>query len=256
MQNIAALLEATHERITAAAQRAQRDPAEITLVAVSKGQSVEAIRQAAAAGVQYIGENRVQEAEEKATLLQHEPLPLTWHLIGHLQRNKAAPAVRLFDMVQSLDSVRLARTLNQQRAKRLDNGDAPHDAPPGAPLPVLLQVNVSGEASKEGFDLPGGVENHALLPRLFEEVELILGLPWLRVQGLMTIAPLSADPQAARPVFRNLRLLRDTLAQRFPRATWHHLSMGMSNDFEVAIEERATIVRIGRAIFGERLHKT
>ena len=119
-------------------------------------------------------------------------------------------------------------------------------------LPILLQLNVSGEASKEGFDLPGGLENSAQLPIFFQTVERILALPHLDIQGLMTVAPFAPEPEVARPTFRALRLLRDELARRFPSASWQQLSMGMTGDFEVAIEEGATIVRVGRAIFGTR----
>lgn len=253
MKNIAENLNLIYERITAAAHRARRDPAEVTLIAVSKAQPLEAIQQAIAAGVQHLGENKVQEAEQKINQLSttsptSESQPVTWHLIGHLQRNKARTATRLFGMVQSLDSVRLAETLNQ-RVSAANDGEEP------PPLPVLLQVNVSGEVQKEGFDVPGGVENQVRLSYFAHEVEQILALPHLRVHGLMTIAPLSADPHTIRPVFRQLRLLRDAVARQFPATDWSHLSMGMTNDFEVAIEEGATLVRVGRAIFGERLHK-
>jgi hypothetical protein len=243
MTSIAQRIAAIQERITAAARRANRDPATIRLVAVTKTHPPDLIAQAVTAGVSDLGENRIQEAEAKVSALAAlEPCP-TWHLIGHLQRNKAKTAVGLFDMVHSLDSLRLAETLNRHAAAR----------PGGQPqLPVLLQVNVSGEASKEGFNLPGGPEHASQWSQFQVEVEQILALPHLQIQGLMTIAPFADDPEVARPVFRTLRTLRTTLAQQFPQADWSHLSMGMTDDFEIAIEEGATIVRIGRAIFGAR----
>lgn len=226
-------------RIAAAARRAGRSPAEITLVAVTKTHPAEAVAAALAAGVPDTGENRVQEAAEKVAQLASQRGAIRWHLIGHLQRNKARLAAELFDMIHSLDSLRLAEALSRHG----DNRDA---------LDVLLQVNVSGEASKEGFALPGGAENRAALPAFLADVGRIVALPGIRVRGLMTVAPWGSDPEAARPAFRALRLLRDELAQGFPQADWSQLSMGMTDDFEVAIAEGATIVRVGRAIFGER----
>lgn len=229
-------------RITAAAGRCGRDPAAITLIAVTKTHPVSHIEDAIAAGVTHLGENRVQEASAKMAALASQRTHLHWHLLGHLQRNKARLAAHLFDMVHSIDSLRLAETLNRQRQEA------------GMPrLPVLLQVNVSGEASKEGFHLPGGWNNAPDLPAFLADVAHILALPALQVQGLMTIAPYASDPETARPIFRCLHHLRDHLASHFPQTAWPHLSMGMTDDFEVAIEEGATLVRIGRALFGERL---
>lgn len=239
--NIASRFDQVLERIARAAARANRDPAAITLVAVTKTHPPEVIAEAIAAGARDLGENRVQEAALKIPPLAAAYPDARWHLIGHLQRNKAKTAIELFDMIHSIDSLRLAETLNRLLQERA-----------AGRLPVLLQVNVSGEASKEGFDLPGGIANRAGLEALLPEVERILALPCLEVRGLMTIAPIVADPEQARPVFRALRELRDELARRFPRAAWAELSMGMTDDFEAAIAEGATIVRVGRAIFGER----
>jgi pyridoxal phosphate enzyme (YggS family) len=227
------------ERITEAARHAGRSPDEVTLVAVTKTHPPEAVAAALAAGIADMGENRVQEASEKIVALAAQREAIRWHLIGHLQRNKARLAAELFDMVHSLDSLRLAEALARH-------------TPAGRALDVLLQVNVSGEASKEGFDLPGGVENSAALPAFLADVGRIVALPGLRVRGLMTVAPWGSDREAARPTFRALRLLRDELARRFPQGDWSQLSMGMTDDFAVAIAEGATIVRVGRAIFGER----
>ena len=286
------------ERIAAAARAANRSPDEITLVAVTKTRPASAVAAALAAGVADMGENRVQEASEKIAQLAEQRNATRWHLIGHLQRNKARQAAELFDMVHSLDSLRLAEALARFVAEREARGraDTRHEtrdteissspglASPGLASPslaspslaspslaspslaspslaspslaspgldVLLQVNVSGEASKEGFDLPGGVAN-AALSAFLADVERILALPGLRVCGLMTVAPWGSDPEAARPTFRALHMLRDELARRFPQADLSHLSMGMTDDFPVAIAEGATIVRVGRAIFGER----
>jgi pyridoxal phosphate enzyme (YggS family) len=244
---IASNIAAVHERIAAAARRAGRDPADVTLVAVTKTQPPELVAEAIAAGAADLGENRVQEAAAKIAALGDYRAAVRWHLIGHLQRNKArlaaageADAQRsLFDLIHSVDSLRLAEALARH-------------APPGRAQPILLQVNVSGEASKEGFDLAGGLENRQALAALLPDVERIAALPGLALRGLMTIAPIVDDPEQARPIFRRLRELRDELARRFPQASWDELSMGMTDDFEAAIAEGATIVRVGRAIFGER----
>jgi hypothetical protein len=189
-------------------------------VAVTKGFEAQAIRAAFDSGIRDFGENRVQEAEGKiAQLIDLRPA-VTWHMVGHLQSNKAKIAVELFDIIHSVDSVRLAEILNRRVEK---------------PLPVLLEVNVSGEATKGGFSV-GETE---------AAVKEIRQLPNLKVLGLMTVAPFVADAEEVRPVFRKLRELRDSLGLE-------HLSMGMTDDFEVAVEEGATMLRIGRAIFGER----
>ncbi len=221
--DIRANLEAVRGRIARACQRAGRSPEEITLVAVTKTVEPPEIAAAFELGITHFGENRVPEAAAKIGLLSSlKPRP-TWHLVGHLQTNKARLAVELFDIIHSVDSIRLAEALSRRTGKT---------------LPILLEVNVAGEITKSGFP-PDGVA-----PAL----EAISRLPRLEVKGLMTIAPLVADPEEVRPVFRRLRSLRDTLGLE-------DLSMGMTDDFEVAIEEGATTVRIGRAIFGERVEK-
>lgn len=220
-------------RIANAAARAGRAAADITLVAVSKTHPVEALLAAYELGVQHFGENRVEEASTKVPAFRqsiNDPA-VVFHLIGHLQSRKADDAAALFDRVHSVDSVKLAQRLSRLAKK---------------PLPILLEVNVSGEASKYGFDA-------ARRDELYSAVESIAPLPNLQLDGLMTMAPLVDDPEQARPVFRALRELRDEIEARYPRVKLPRLSMGMTDDFEVAIEEGATLVRIGRAIFGERL---
>jgi PLP dependent protein len=182
-------------------------------------------------GVTDFGENRVQESLPK--IAAFHPQDLRWHMIGHLQSNKASKVVSSFYCVHSVDSLHLAQTLNRYAFER------------GRQFPVLLQVNVSGEFSKEGMSPAEALE----LTRQFAE------LPHIQVEGLMTIAPLVEDPEQVRPVFRELRILRDQLRAELPSCSWQHLSMGMTGDYSVAIEEGATIVRIGRAIFGEREKK-
>jgi PLP dependent protein len=215
--------------IEEAARRAGRAPGEITLVAVSKTMPVELVQMAYNLGVTDFGENRVQEALPK--IAAFHPQGLRWHMIGHLQSNKANRVVSPFYCVQSVDSLHLAQTLNR------------HASEQGKRLLALLQVNVSGEASKEGVS-PAEIS---------ELARQVVALPYLQVEGLMTIAPLVADPEQVRPVFRELRLQRDRLRAELPACSWQHLSMGMTDDYRVAIEEGATIVRIGRAIFGERV---
>ena len=254
MDTIAMRIDHVRERIEAAARRAGRSPEEIRLVGVSKTHPPELVAQALAAGLRDFGENRVQEAEPKIAALATERNAITWHLIGHLQSNKAKRAAGLFDVIHSVDSLALAEALNRHAADRMSNTVTPSPLLPfiPSPLPVLLQINVSGEASKDGFDLAGWETRPELLDRFFAEVEQLLALPNLRVGGLMTIAPWGDDPARAQPTFRSAQRLRDALAQRFPAADWSALSMGMSDDFEVAIAEGATIVRVGRAIFGSR----
>jgi pyridoxal phosphate enzyme (YggS family) len=233
-EHLARRIAAIRARVAAAAGRAGRAPESVGIVAVSKTMPAPAVIDAAAHGLSLFGENRVQEAREKIAAVANAGLTtIRWELIGHLQTNKAARAVELFARVQSVDSVRLAEALSL-RAHQI-----------GQVLPVLLEVNVAGEASKSGIaphDLVGAARAIATLPNL-------------RMEGLMTVAPLANDPEAVRPVFRQMRALRETLRADVPMGAdggWHELSMGMTDDFEVAIEEGATLVRIGRAIFGER----
>jgi len=227
-------LQSVQDRVAAAARRAGRDPAQVTLVAVTKNQPREAIAAAFDLGLRHFGENRVEEAEAKIPGL---PAGITWHMIGHVQGRKARQVLPLFQIIHSVDSVKLAARLHRLCAEE------------GERLPVLLQVNVSGEESKYGLAAEHWAEDTAQRRALLAAVAEIVALPGLQVQGLMTLAPIVADPEQVRPVFAALRHLRDELACIHPEAGWQHLSMGMSDDFEVAVEEGATLVRIGRAIF-------
>jgi pyridoxal phosphate enzyme (YggS family) len=219
-------------RMAVAARRAGRDPAEISLMAVSKTQPAERIREAYAAGLRLFGENRVQEFAGKAGALG-DLADAEWRMIGHLQSNKAAKAVELFGGVDSVDSLRLAERLNAAAADL------------GKKIAVLIEINVGGETAKSGVA--------AESEELQELLQGVAGLEHLEFRGLMTVPPFTEDPQQARPYFRKLRELRDQIAGRgLPRIGMQVLSMGMSHDFEVAIEEGSTCVRVGTGIFGER----
>jgi len=211
-------VEEARRRIAAACLRAGRSPEEVTIVAVTKGFPPQAIREAWQAGIRHFGENRVQEAAAK--IPEVADLPITWHMVGHLQTNKVKKALSLFQAIDSVDSLRLAQEISR-RAQ--------------GTVPVLLEVNVAGEASKFGFSPE----------EILRAAEQVAALPHLEVRGLMTLAPMASDPEEVRPVFRRLRELAQALGLR-------ELSMGMSDDFEVAVEEGATMVRLGRAIFGPR----
>lgn len=223
-------LDEVREKIATVAQRCGREPKEITLVAVSKTHPAAIVREALAAGATDFGENRVQEAETKISALGNHAA--RWHLIGHLQANKARRAVRLFDLVHTLDSISLAQ--------RLDRSCAEEDR---ADLPVLIQVDLAGEATKSGVPAND----------LTDFVGMLKEYSRLRLRGLMTLPPYFEDAERVRPFFRRLRELRDELhATSVFGEGQGELSMGMSHDFEVALEEGATIVRVGTAIFGER----
>ena len=231
---IASNLEEVRARIAQAAHRAGRNPAEVALMAVSKTHPAEAIVEAIAAGQTLFGENRVQEFAAKHDALVSRAGNPRFHLIGHLQSNKAARAVELFDAIDSLDSLRLAERLNKE-AERL-----------GRKLDVLIEINLGGEAAKAGVD-PASNQLHALL-------QAQPSLPNLAIRGLMTVPPYTEDPEGARAFFRRLRQLRDQLRASTGLAL-PELSMGMSHDFEVAIEEGSTCVRVGTSIFGERSYR-
>ena len=230
--SIAENLAEVRERIAAAARRAARSPDDIALMAVTKTFGPDAIRAAYDAGQRLFGENRVQEFAGKVDALR-DVTDADFHMIGHLQTNKAAKAVEVFSAVDSVDSLKLAEKLNAAAEKL------------GKSVPVLIELNLGGEESKSGV-APVSQEFGALL-------EAVPCLTHLVFHGLMTIPPFSQDPQAARPYFRRLREIRDNIARRnLPAIRLDTLSMGMSHDFEVAIEEGSTCVRVGTALFGKR----
>ncbi|MBN2005248.1 MAG: YggS family pyridoxal phosphate-dependent enzyme [Anaerolineae bacterium] len=243
MQNIVSLeanLLQVKARIADAAIRAGRSPEEICLVAVTKTFPPTTILEALQLGQHHFGENRAEEGAAKIPqIVQTQPQPLpVWHMIGHIQRRKAPLVVEHFDYVHSLDRLTLAEKLSELAV-------AAHRE-----LPVLLECNVAGEASKYGYALQGWETQPEVRGAFWREVTAILALPGLQVRGLMTMAPIAEDPETVRPVFASLRALRDALREAFPTAAWSQLSMGMSDDFVVAVEEGATLVRVGRAIFG------
>ncbi len=245
MRDIEHNLAQVRDRLAEAALRVGRDPDEVTLVAVSKTHPVETVVAAYEVGVRHFGENRVGEGASKIPAVR-AALPaasLTWHMVGHVQSRKAERVVEHFDVVHSVDRLKIARYFSRFAGQV------------GRTLPVLLECNVSGEESKYGFELSGWErdEGEERRERFFAVVEEILALPALAVRGLMTMAPFVPDPETVRPVFASLRGLLDELRGQFPNQEWRHLSMGMTDDFEVAVEEGATLVRIGRAIFGPRL---
>jgi hypothetical protein len=229
------------ERLADAALRSGRNPADVLLVAVSKTHGPEQIAEAYAAGLRHFGENRVEEAGEKICAVRLLlPPDLTWHMVGHIQSRKSADVPPLFDWVHSVDRFKIARRLSVAAVEA------------GKTLDVLFEVNVSGEASKEGYDLSGWPEDQAGVSLFLDDVSAALALPGIRCQGLMAMAPYTDDPELVRPVFRRTRAVLDDLRDRFSGQPWAHLSMGMSGDFEAAVEEGATLVRIGTALFGPR----
>ena len=234
-------LSRIQHRIQTACARANRPHTSVRLIGVSKTHPAQTVHEAWQAGLRDFGENRVQEAEQKILELAAIRHETTWHLIGHLQRNKAKRAVQLFDYIHSVDSLELAQALSRHCG---DLGLAPKR--------ILLQCNVSGEASKEGFNAQGWESSATLRNTLNETIRHIGDLPHLHVVGLMTVAPYAEDAESVRPVFVSLRQLRDVFAETIRHHTLTELSMGMSGDVDVAIAEGATMVRVGRALFGER----
>lgn len=222
-------IEQVRRRIAEAAGRSGRDPNDVQLVAVTKSVAVSQIREALDAGLTVFGENRVQEAKGKVALLSSPSIQ--WHLVGTLQTNKSKLAVELFELIHSLDSVKLAASMDR------------HGAALRKQVRALIEVNLEGESDKSGL------HESELLPLL----QACRAYAHLTIEGLMAIPPFHRNPQDVRPYFRRLRLLRDRAADTHPDFRLRHLSMGMSNDFEVAIEEGATLVRIGTAIFGNRV---
>jgi pyridoxal phosphate enzyme (YggS family) len=224
--DIADNLNKVQQRLAAACARAARDPASVTLLTVTKGHTADVVRAASELGLSLFGENRVQEARVK---IGQCPNRLRWHLIGHLQSNKCRDAVHFFQMIQSVDSLDLAHEINKWADKSAKT------------MPVLLEVNVAGESSKFGYSPE----------KVLEELTEINRLPKIEVHGLMTVAPFATDPEKVRPIFRRLRELK-TECEEILGAPLPHLSMGMSGDFEVAVEEGATMIRLGHAILGPR----
>ena len=237
MATIAEALERVQERIATAAARAHRAAGDVTLVAVSKTFPAGDVVAAIEAGQLQFGENRVEEALAKQDAVARADV--AWHLIGHVQSRKARDAAGRFALIHSVDSFKLAQKLSAA-------------LPPGHTQAVLLQCNVSGEATKEGYDLAGWQHDAQKLEAFEADIRQMAGLAGIELQGLMTIAPIFESAEVARPVFASLAVLRESLKQRFPDMNWRHLSMGMSDDLDAAIAEGATLVRVGRAIFGSR----
>jgi pyridoxal phosphate enzyme (YggS family) len=229
MDSIKERLEKVKDRIKKAAEACNRNPQTIRLVAVSKTVPADRVREAIEAGVKNLGENYVQEAREKINSLTD--FPVNWHFIGHLQTNKAKYAVRLFDLIHSVDSLKLSRELNKQAQKN------------GKIQQILIQVNISREETKSGISVDEAIN-------LVDEIS---HLENLSIKGLMTMPPYFNQPERVRPFFSALRELRDQIKEKaIPNMSMDELSMGMTGDFEAAIEEGATMVRVGTAIFGER----
>ena len=226
MMDLAANLAGVQRRIEGACARAGREPRSVSVVAVTKSHPPEVVNEAAKLGLTLFGENKVQEAKAKIPLCSGK---VRWHMIGHLQTNKSRDAVHFFEMIQSVDSLALAEEIDRRAGQAAKT------------MPILLEVNIAGEASKFGYPAD----------RLLKELEQINALKRIEIQGLMTIPPWTPEPEKVRPIFRRLRELKER-GEQLLGAPLPHLSMGMSGDFGVAIEEGATIVRIGTALFGPR----
>lgn len=233
VDEIGARLAVVRREINEAADSADRDPDEITIVAVTKAFPAESVRAAYGLGLRHFGENRVQEGLSKIGELT-DLGEAAWHMVGHVQSRKASDVAPGFDMVHSIDRLKIARKLHESRD--------------GPPLPVLLQCNVSGERSKYGWELA----DRSAWPGIVGEFRQISELDNLELRGLMTIAPWTREEQVLRTTFRRLRELSVFLAQAIPAVSWSELSMGMTDDFPIAVEEGATMLRLGRALFGER----
>jgi len=235
IEDIISNYQSVLERICLAARSVGRNPDEIKLVTVTKGQPLEKIRWAIQAGARLLGENYAEEGAEKRRTMGEHP-GIQWHMIGHIQTRKARIVCESYEFVHSIDRLKLASRLDRMSQET------------GRKLSVLIQVNVSGEETKAGLPAWEAGEWPALLP----EIDAILSHNFLEVCGLMTMAPYSPDPEASRGYYRHLRHLQAYLGRNFPNAHWDELSMGMSEDFEIAIQEGATYVRIGQAILGSR----
>ncbi|HVU12693.1 MAG TPA: YggS family pyridoxal phosphate-dependent enzyme [Phototrophicaceae bacterium] len=240
MSRVAENLSRVREQIEAACARVGRDPASVTLIAVSKTHPAESVLEALASGVQHFGENRVEESATKIPAVRAQTgAPITWHMIGHIQSRKAKDVPPLFQVVHSVDTVRLAQKLSAEMVER------------GGTLDILLEINISGEASKAGFAAYGWQTDTQIRERLLQEAAQVRALPGLKLRGLMTLAPIVEQMEQTRPVFAGLAALRNSLSVSLG-VPLPDLSMGMTDDYPIAIEAGATLVRIGRAIFGER----
>ncbi len=238
---VAERLEQVRVNIRTACARANRPVESVTLIAVSKTHPAETVLEAVRAGQTQFGENRIEEASGKIAAVRAQTSEsLIWHMIGHVQSRKAREVVEAFDCIHSLDSLKLA----ERYARFADEFKRC--------VPILLEVNVSGEMSKSGFEASRWREDRGQRESLWNDIRRIIELTGVQIAGLMTMAPIVEDAEMARPVFTSLRTLRDGLAADFPKTNWSTLSMGMTDDYMVAIEEGATMVRIGRAIFGPR----
>ncbi|MEO5886640.1 MAG: YggS family pyridoxal phosphate-dependent enzyme [Anaerolineales bacterium] len=229
----------TLDQIANAARKSNRDPKDIRLVVVTKSQPVEVAQAAIEAGIRILGENYPEEGVMKIQSLAQKT-GVEWHMIGHVQSRKARLIADHFALLHSLDSLKLAQRLNRFASER------------DHILPVLLEFNVGGEESKSGWDASDESRWNMVLP----DIAAILDLPNLHVHGLMTMPPLGTDPEQSRRFFQRLRLLREHLARQYPKADWRELSMGTSSDYAVAVEEGATLVRVGTAIVGARKYKS
>ena len=239
---VASIREKYHlalDQIESAARRSEHAADQVRLVVVTKSQPLDVVQAAIDAGVHFLGENYAEEGVMKIQSLAAQT-GVEWHMIGHVQSRKARLVADHFALLHSLDSLKLARRLDRFAAEK------------GRVLPVLLEFNVGGEKSKGGWD----ASDESTWGKLHPEVAAIMDLPHLRLQGLMTMPPLESDPQDSRRYFIHLRNLRDHLVSQFPQADWHELSMGTSADYTVAVEEGATLVRVGTAILGARNYKS
>jgi hypothetical protein len=247
MSDLTAKIEALYHRIERAAAKSGRSAHDITLVTVTKTHPLTTVIAAYQAGLRHFGENRAAEGRSKALALAEwitqarASVQPTWHLIGHLQSRQVEEVLGIYRYIHSVDSLKLA-----QRIQRL----AERDNHP--PVEILLQVNVSGEATKAGFPLSCWHSDKTQLQTFVDTIAAMRKLDKIVIRGLMTMAPWFDDPEETRPTFQSLTQLRKKLRAELPHFDWSHLSMGMSDDFEIAIEEGATIIRVGRAIFGER----
>jgi len=238
---IAENLAQVQQRIEQAARRANRHPGDITLVGVSKHRPVEAMLAAYRAGLRHFGENRVEEIEAKVPGFLAglgDAAPPEIHMIGHLQTRKVPQVLPHVQMIHSVDTLKLAGRINRMVER---------DGLP--PVPILLECNISGEAAKAGFPLSRWQTDAAQREAFFSAIDEMAAMAHVTVQGLMTMAPIVPQAEDTRPVFRSLRLLKDACTEAIPQMDWRHLSMGMTDDFEIAVEEGATLVRVGRAIF-------